>query len=456
MVLSNLGHTYSDDGKYGSRRGSSQGLMSPSEASAPASPGSAGADTLLPATPAEVLDPHQRGLSSSSSTMTLKRSLYASSVHGGHGGGYSSASTSSLGGARRESYLPHSPMNRNQIQIVPPQPLGFGTGGMAMATDQRTLAFSKTSGVGSGEEFGSGLVWEESSGEPKPAGPAATSPGLAPAPALIQEQRKRYLKEGPGPRMNHSKAGSSASSSRQDGARLYAGTSGSRSPDRASSRSYSNTPSVSEHGELRQGSSPRTVANGSSHPLHPSNPGAPGGSSTPGQSSRQFHGSAFTSQQSPLQLMSSSGWEDGEPASPRAGFVTEQNHSRHPSEAGTAATGEPGSPILGAFRPATPGLASRSGSGTGSHSSPTGPFTDSSGRPSASGSAEDVEQAAADVSLKSVHGEQAGAGRSVMIGPDGRLQVIGGEDGNAQVDQKQQEAATGWRGFGISALMGRS
>ncbi|KAL9939221.1 hypothetical protein V8E36_002034 [Tilletia maclaganii] len=47
---------------------------------------------------------------------------------------------------KRESYLPH--LNREAMQIVTPSPLGFGLGGMATATDQRTLAFSKASGIG--------------------------------------------------------------------------------------------------------------------------------------------------------------------------------------------------------------------------------------------------------------------------------------------------------------------
>ncbi|KAK0555378.1 hypothetical protein OC846_001219 [Tilletia horrida] len=86
----------------------------------------------------------------------------ASSVYGGSdqglgGTGANSAPGSTLGvhstssnmyGQRfkRDSYLPH--LNRDNIQIVTPSPLGFGLGGMATATDQRTLAFSKASSIG--------------------------------------------------------------------------------------------------------------------------------------------------------------------------------------------------------------------------------------------------------------------------------------------------------------------
>lgn len=138
-------------------------------------------------------------MSSGSSTMTLKRS-YASSTYKGS---YASPSLSSLG-MRRESYLPHSPLNRDAIQIVPPQPLGIGFGGLAQAKDERTLAFSTTSGIGSGEEiFSQGLVWgqEDGSGQngasESGAAGAGSPSGTNWGSSIDQDQRTRYLQQGP-------------------------------------------------------------------------------------------------------------------------------------------------------------------------------------------------------------------------------------------------------------------
>lgn len=133
-------------------------------------------DSVVLSTPSDVYDPHHRGTStnsSSSSTMTLKRSYLrcpsASQLS------YMSHSS------RRESYLPHSPLNRDSIQIVPPQPLGFG-GNLALATDQKTLAFSRDSGIGATDDFTTGLVWTEHNSHRS---------------YLAQHDRQRYLREGP-------------------------------------------------------------------------------------------------------------------------------------------------------------------------------------------------------------------------------------------------------------------
>ncbi len=112
-------------------------------------------------------------MSSSSSTMTLKRSYLRS------------PSSHSFASSRRESYLPHSPRNRDSIQIVPPQPLG----GMA---EPRGLQ-----GTGR-DEFTSGLIWTET-GDRR---------------AVRANQRQQYLRSGPTRQSETASAvGSSQSSS---------------------------------------------------------------------------------------------------------------------------------------------------------------------------------------------------------------------------------------------------
>ncbi|SPO22294.1 uncharacterized protein UTRI_00972 [Ustilago trichophora] len=159
------------------------GLTSTSTSEMP-SPSIRALDSIVLSSPSDIYDPHYRGastISSSSSTMTLKRSYLKS------------ASASQLSylsnSSRRESYLPHSPLNRDSIQIIPPQPLGFG-GNMAMATDQKTLAFSTNSGIGASEDFTSGLVWTD----PSDHGSRSRS---SHRPHLAQQNRQRYLMEGP-------------------------------------------------------------------------------------------------------------------------------------------------------------------------------------------------------------------------------------------------------------------
>lgn len=113
-------------------------------------------------------------MSSSSSTMTLKRSYLRS------------PSSHSFASSRRESYLPHSPRNRDSIQIVPPQPLG----GMA---EPRGLARDR-----SVDEFTSGLIWTET-GDRR---------------AVRANQRQQYLRSGPTRQSETASAvGSSQSSS---------------------------------------------------------------------------------------------------------------------------------------------------------------------------------------------------------------------------------------------------
>lgn len=158
------------------------GLTSTSTSEMP-SPSIRALDSVIVSSPSDLYDAHNRGastISSSSSTMTLKRSYLRSS---------SSQLSYMSNSSRRESYLPHSPLNRDSIQIVPPQPLGFG-GNMALATDQKTLAFSSNSGIGTSEDFTSGLVWTD------PSGHGGRSRNLQ-RPQLAHQDRQRYLMEGP-------------------------------------------------------------------------------------------------------------------------------------------------------------------------------------------------------------------------------------------------------------------
>ncbi|SNX82772.1 uncharacterized protein MEPE_01478 [Melanopsichium pennsylvanicum] len=148
------------------------------------SPSIQGLDSIMLSSPSDVYDPHYRGastISSSSSTMTLKRSYLKSPS--------ASQLSYTSNSSRRESYLPHSPLYRESIQIIPPQPLGFG-GSSAMATDQKTLAFSNSSGIGTPEDFTSGLVWTEQPGHGRRSRNSQR-------PQLAHQDRQRYLMQGP-------------------------------------------------------------------------------------------------------------------------------------------------------------------------------------------------------------------------------------------------------------------
>lgn len=166
-----------------------------------------------------------RVLSSSSSTMALKRaytpssnrapSTYASSTFRGSSGNLLAGHNGSAP-PKRDTYLPHLPENRDKIQIVPPQPLGFGLGGMAQALDQRTLAFSKSSGIGDfDDDFSRGLVWQAKQGNTEAVSDAVAAGLLTseeaaqlqrngtsqandgPAGGMSEEERSRYLAQGP-------------------------------------------------------------------------------------------------------------------------------------------------------------------------------------------------------------------------------------------------------------------
>jgi hypothetical protein len=285
--------------------------------------------------PQEAYEPvqHPRMPSSRSTTTMIKRT-YATSVKSA--GGAASTHTSTF---RRETYLPHLPENRDQIQIVPPQPLGFGLGGMATALDQKTLAFSSTSGIGSGEDdFSRGLVWQE--GNPD----ATAQAQAARASRLGEEERLRYLAQGPrvlspsirGAVHNHIYAGSNA------------GSSGMRTPDIPSSRSRSPAPVTPWDGSSTSDVGPSVSQRGAISPSQPlSHPLEDNRTTPPPTSHSARNNTAFTNMQSPLALMSG-------------------NVSPSPQK-------EPirDSPILGAFRnPAQPSQHQREDSGpaSGSHS----------------------------------------------------------------------------------------
>lgn len=278
--------------------------------------------------------------SSSSSTMTINRN-YASSTRTSPG------LAASIPGStyRRDTYLPHLPENRDQIQIVPPQPLGFGLGGMATAIDQKTLAFSSTSGIGIGDDFSKGLVWQE--GQP-PDAPTAAGSSSHPLQhrnsKLAEEERLRYLAQGPrtmSPAMrgavhNHLYAGSNA------------GSSGMRTPEIPSSRSRSPAPIApwdgSSTSDVGPSVSQRGAVSPSEHPLQhlEASPLIPSNMSTP-QYNR--NGAFMTSQQSPLAMMSGVTTED-------VLAMQQQNPEGGLQKDGPSITS---SPILGAFRnPASP------------------------------------------------------------------------------------------------------
>lgn len=252
--LSTLGGDTNSGGGYHSRSHSLAGLSPPAAAAAehdsrPTSPYSASTSYPIDSTslaelgvavPPRVASPdaiseagasnappssshRQRTMSSSSSTMTLRRSYagdyYSSSRRnsalfgssGNIGGGIMAGGSGGAGpSSKRDSYLPHLPSNRDAIQIVPPQPLGIGLGGLATAMDQKTLAFSKSSGIGLGEEaFGDGkFSWNDATGQQQQDQQAQTQHqhqrSLSPSSGSVSgsgsigpQQLHRYLQEGP-------------------------------------------------------------------------------------------------------------------------------------------------------------------------------------------------------------------------------------------------------------------
>lgn len=212
--LGALSYANSDVGLQRPRRTSSSGLMSneyTQEGSAPGSPTSATGDGIPFPDPAD--GRHSRALSSASSTMALKRS-YTPSMHrpaSSYAGSAFRGSTGNLlAGAippRRDSYLPHLPGNREKVQIIPPQPLGFGLGGMAQAVDEKTLTFSKTSGIGDlDDEFSRSLLLQTRQGDEQAASAAVAAGLLSSEQALHlrgagsavgEEDLNRYLAQGP-------------------------------------------------------------------------------------------------------------------------------------------------------------------------------------------------------------------------------------------------------------------
>ncbi|UZJ51625.1 hypothetical protein CBS101457_000945 [Exobasidium rhododendri] len=450
--------------KYGSestytfqnqQRASSQGLlaMSPTvgvfsaDNSAPSSPMSPPTEmnfpTVMPSSATDGFEASNssNALSSTSSTMKLKRS-YAPSMK-------SSAAASTAPTYRRDSYLPHLPENRDQIQITPPQPLGFGLGGMATAVDQKTLAFSSTSGIGgTQDDFTRGLIWHE--GNPETAAQLRAS-------KVGEEGRSRYLAQGPvrtmspaamrGAVHNHLYTGSNA------------GSSGMRTPEIPSSRSRSPAQVGAWDGSSASDVGPSVSQRGTippsqqfTHPLEASN------NSSHSHSSQTARSGAFTSQQSPLGMMGGGGNSEGFPA-PIINSIGTPNHP---------------SPILGAFRnPAqgqgppiaewtstshshsnsansgsansgyqhgerTPGL--MSGSVSTENESGSAPLTDGSDR-----------QSATDIRLP-----QNGAveeERRIAIGKDGRLEALNGVGLN-DVQPPKAEGKRQSKGWRLGSMLG--
>jgi hypothetical protein len=377
------------------------GVATPAaESSAPGSPLSPAADFLPPQFPGEAHEAHLRN-SSSSSTNALQRS-YAGSIYShsnvGHGSSGGQSYDAQQGPPpRRHSYLPHLPSNRESIHIVPPQPLGFGLGGLAQAVDQKTLAFSKGSGIGDGDEFTTGLVWEGNDGSGGANDFGAAGGSAAAAARMREMEHARYLAQGPVRSASNTTAGAAGE--------------GWSTPDHPSSRSLSpaqlaGSSSLSSSSDA--GSSPRPTrrapASSSRDPvLAKPLPSQPGGGS------RSSHTVAASHLQSPLQLVSQGA----------APYATADRST--PPSLGSHG----GSPIIGAFRSSpsggplsdtrgstpvrsagTPELASRSDSGTGGSS-----------RTTASSS---IVDGAVDVP-----DELALRGRSFAVGKDGQLHMTG-------------------------------
>lgn len=326
-----------------SRRDSSAGIVPPTaDSSVPGSPIASPMSEMgvltAPPTAADSDYGHHR-MSSASSTMALKRT-YAGSVYKGSVGNTGFASSPTFEKQqRRDSWLPHSPLNRDWIHIVPPQPLGAGFGSLAMATDERTLGFSKNSGIGSGEEvFSSGLVW---------AAPGSNQTGPAPAgttswSSLSQDQRHRYLQDGPS-RGLASTSTSNPSSASLGGPSPSASASASAStsaiqPNRSASGSRND--SAGEQQQVRSGAAPSrtasTAGTASAEGVEATLGEMP--SSSPQQhrealshlkavsssSDAYANPAAFTSQTSPLQALSQHGMN-------RSTTPQEQQQQQQPS-----------------------------------------------------------------------------------------------------------------------------
>lgn len=302
MSMPMQGSTANEYGYSRSRRSSSLGMThvaihggdASQEPSMPGSPIGQG-DVGL-SSPSDIYDgpTHTRALSSASSTMTLKRS-YASSAYRGSSAGFPPGAAP----PRRDSYLPHLPGNRDAIQIVPPQPLGFSFG-MAQAVDQKTLAFSKTSGIGDFDDvFAQGMLWTDEAGnqatdaEKKAAIEAHISRGGT----IAEEDRLRYLAQGPSRSLSPGLRGAIHN-------HLYEssrpGSSGARTPDGPGSRSRSPAPATWDGSASSSDIGPSVSQRGTvppSHPLEVTNPS---------QSARNAT-TALASEQSPLGLMTFGG-----------------------------------------------------------------------------------------------------------------------------------------------------
>lgn len=228
------GHTWG-----GTASGSNSLLQPLPPAARSPSPTADGLEPLLSERPGTRLSV----ISSSSSTMALKRS-YASSVQSSHLT-HSSSPIYGLGvnhwqggmPAKRSSYLPHSPVNRDKIQIKTPQPLGIGLGGLATAVDQRTLAFTPDSGIGDGssEIFGQGMIWpspDPAEGSERPQR-RARMPISTSHSSIGHDERMRYLQEGPARQASPAESGRSKRPTLEPAARITS------SPRQSESRSRS-------------------------------------------------------------------------------------------------------------------------------------------------------------------------------------------------------------------------
>lgn len=347
---------------------------------------------------------------SSASTMTLKRT-YAGSVY--KGSSSMSPSSSMTLPQKRESYLPHSPYNRDSIQIVPPQPLGVGFGSMATATDERTLAFSKSSGIGLGDDtFSQGLVWGGESAQKDGARP--TDPTHSASPSLDGRGPSSPVATSQPPQSSSTHVNSGSLGHQQLRRYLQEGPSRANSGRLDSLNGNESKPSWSVADN--SGNLPEPIAETEAGPLA-TNP-----STQRTDWSSERGGPGFTSQQSPLHALSLG--TTGQSASPSRLQPAHTQYRQGSPLSHKATTTAESSPILASFpehpnpSPArihergpsassdsngTPGLASRSGSGTAGSDS-------NNGSPASVGD----------------EGGDPGIGRRLMLGKDGNL-TFGGE-----------------------------
>lgn len=336
---------------------------------------------------------------------------------------------------------------------------------MATATDQRTLAFSKTSGVGGNEDWSTGLVWNTNGEELNRPSSAAR---------VAEEQRLRYLMQGPttnnsslsahptsgygsvnGSKPSSSRSRSPRSEGRSDSNSDYPGMKPSSSNSTSnSSSSFRNSssnnplpipPSTSSSGESN------LVKPVARHPLE-----APGTADSSSSDGSQFNRSqingkgnensigklnkmhskeeVMTSRQSPLQQWGDASGtgktttrKSSKDASLNGGFSPKKSNLNsngnsngyRPSSSGTTGTEGDGSPILSAFKV------------------------------SISGTPSDFEE-----KRSGVEEMPSSRNRSMVLGKDGQMKMRDLDGDQGDQGGEKTENSKGKKGWGITSLFG--